>query len=71
MPTAPDEREVVSELPEVRRHDQEYELNIEIARRKLLAMTAEDFEHLVSLTITRSGFERVSVTRFTKMAEST
>jgi len=40
--------------------------NLEEARRKMLALTPLEFEHLVKYALERSGFEQVQVTRYSQ-----
>jgi restriction system protein len=40
--------------------------NLEETRRKMLALTPQEFEHLVKSALERSGFDKVHVTRYSQ-----
>lgn len=60
-----DDREIAAEVPETADSASDPQM-VEAMRRRLLALTPDRFEHIISALISRSGYHQVAVTRFSQ-----
>jgi restriction endonuclease Mrr len=63
---AQEDREVLDTLPQIAEDSEKEFQQIESTRRKLLAFTPQEFEHVLKDLLIQTGFENVEVTKYSQ-----